>query len=531
MQQQKSREVEKAKHAKRVDQGRAIQTRASQLMRSQIRSNQSALQQQKNNQLSNTVRQFQNKSAKLNIHKKQSDQPKVQTNREKAKELIERYKDKQQVTSQKKSDPMPPQKQSDQPKVQTNREKAKELIERYKDKQQVTSQKKTDPTPPQKQSDQPKVQTNREKAKELIERYKDKQQVTSQKKSDPTPPQAKTNQTKLAQHVTHASSGQQKAKGSQLQANSGKGLTNSASKIDNKVKAQKLINDNKVSAIFGKNSTKKAALTTGTKKNNEATVSKMVTRSAQKDGKLINNKVPAIPGKNNTKKTELTTNTKKNNEVTVSKMVTRSSAQKNVGLLPLFNASKSNLTKGSLSTKQHSTMASEKNAAGHGGGGDGSGSDGEGSGSDEGEGIELTPHSEENNASGSKEASENLVTHYWARNRVQHEAFKENLREKMQKPFVKDKKLQNFIDEVYKEHDKMIGNGSTAAAIRRERKTGEKVFGRLHTKKGKDALIYFGRWLNDNPTACPGDRAAVENIVKDLKDSLGLTQRLKLRNL
>jgi len=212
-------------------------------------------------------------------------------------------------------------------------------------------------------------------------------------------------------------------------------------------------------------------------------------------------------------------------------MVTRSSAQKNVGLLPLFNASKSNLTKGSLSTKQHSTMASEKNAAGHGGGGDGSGSDGEGSGSDEGEGIELTPHSEENNASGSKEASENLVTHYWARNRIQHEAFKENLREKMQKPFVKDKKLQNFIDEVYKEHDKMIGNGSTAAAIRRERKTGEKVFGRLHTKKGKDALIYFGRWLNDNPTACPGDRAAVENIVKDLKDSLGLTQRLKLRNL
>jgi hypothetical protein len=339
MQQQKSREVEKAKHAKRVDQGRAIQTRASQLMRSQIRSNQSALQQQKNNQLSNTVRQFQNKSAKLNIHKKQSDQP--------------------------------------------------------------------------------KVQTNREKAKELIERYKDKQQVTSQKKSDPTPPQAKTNQTKLAQHVTHASSGQQKAKGSQLQANSGKGLTNSASKIDNKVKAQKLINDNKVSAIFGKNSTKKAALTTGTKKNNEATVSKMVTRSAQKDGKLINNKVPAIPGKNNTKKTELTTNTKKNNEVTVSKMVTRSSAQKNVGLLPLFNASKSNLTKGSLSTKQHSTMASEKNAAGHGGGGDGSGSDGEGSGSDEGEGIELTPHSEENNASGSKEVSENLGTHYWTRNRVQ----------------------------------------------------------------------------------------------------------------
>jgi hypothetical protein len=99
-------------------------------------------------------------------------------------------------------------------------------------------------------------------------------------------------------------------------------------------------------------------------------------------------------------------------------MVTRS-AQKNGGLLPLFNASKSNLTKGNLSTKQHSIMASEKNAAGHDGGGDGSGSDGEGSGSDEGEGIELTPHSEENNASGSKEVSENLGTHYWTRNRVQ----------------------------------------------------------------------------------------------------------------
>ena len=45
------------------------------------------------------------------------------------------------------------------------------------------------------------------------------------------------------------------------------------------------------------------------------------------------------------------------------------------------------------------------------------------------------------------------------------------------------------------------------------------------SQKGEDALRNLNRWVKNNPTASPGDRAAVENIIQDINDALGYTQR------
>lgn len=90
----------------------------------------------------------------------------------------------------------------------------------------------------------------------------------------------------------------------------------------------------------------------------------------------------------------------------------------------------------------------------------------------------------------------------------------------MQKPIVTDPKLQSFIDKLYRP-DAETGSGSTADAIRHERATGEHIRGKLHFQKGKDALRALNRWMKNNPTAASSDRAAVENIIKDLNDAMG----------
>ena len=90
----------------------------------------------------------------------------------------------------------------------------------------------------------------------------------------------------------------------------------------------------------------------------------------------------------------------------------------------------------------------------------------------------------------------------------------------MSKPYVIDSNLKKIVDLNYRQHAK-IGNGSTAAAIRYEIQTGEKVFAKSHYQKGKDTIIYLEKWLKNNPTARSGDRAAAENIIKDLHNSLG----------
>lgn len=105
-------------------------------------------------------------------------------------------------------------------------------------------------------------------------------------------------------------------------------------------------------------------------------------------------------------------------------------------------------------------------------------------------------------------------------NRVAFEEWKVMLRKEMEKPFVVNAKLRKYADEIYKPHAS-IGNGSTAAAIREEFVTGEKVFDKLHAQKGKNMITCLERWLQNNPTASLEDRSVAENMIKDLQEALG----------
>ena len=83
--------------------------------------------------------------------------------------------------------------------------------------------------------------------------------------------------------------------------------------------------------------------------------------------------------------------------------------------------------------------------------------------------------------------------------------------------FAPFKKLK-FIHDV--EEDNKIGSGSTAAAIRLEKMTGNPLYGKMHFKKGNESIIRLEKWLKQNPAASVGDRAAADNIIKDLQNSL-----------
>jgi len=50
---------------------------------------------------------------------------------------------------------------------------------------------------------------------------------------------------------------------------------------------------------------------------------------------------------------------------------------------------------------------------------------------------------------------------------------------------------------------------------------GEKGFDKLHSQKGRDTINSLEKWLKSNPTARLEDRAAAENIIKDLCSALG----------
>jgi len=106
-----------------------------------------------------------------------------------------------------------------------------------------------------------------------------------------------------------------------------------------------------------------------------------------------------------------------------------------------------------------------------------------------------------------------------AANRATHEAYKNYLRQAMQKPLVKDASLQKLFNNLYRDNAR-IGSGSTAAAIRHELSTGGIVGGRTHIQKGVDYVKALDRWLRNNPNASPGDRAAAENVIADIIDAL-----------
>lgn len=81
--------------------------------------------------------------------------------------------------------------------------------------------------------------------------------------------------------------------------------------------------------------------------------------------------------------------------------------------------------------------------------------------------------------------------------------------------------LRDLVNRVYL-NGRTIGSGSSATALREENTFGVRVKGKLHTIKSKQLVVRFERWLQSHPNANPGDRAAAENIVKDMKNSMGM---------
>ena len=65
-----------------------------------------------------------------------------------------------------------------------------------------------------------------------------------------------------------------------------------------------------------------------------------------------------------------------------------------------------------------------------------------------------------------------------------------------------------------------MGSGSTAAALREELVTGKPVGGKMHKIKTIESINRLDDWIRNNPRALSGDRAAAENILKDLHNAL-----------
>lgn len=106
-----------------------------------------------------------------------------------------------------------------------------------------------------------------------------------------------------------------------------------------------------------------------------------------------------------------------------------------------------------------------------------------------------------------------------ARNKARFEQYKNELREQMSSPHVQDPQLKEIMKNLYKS-GATEGSGSTAAAVRLERKTGEPLKGRMHSQKAADRSKQIEKWLRDHPTASPGDRAGAENVLRDMQNAL-----------
>ena len=106
-----------------------------------------------------------------------------------------------------------------------------------------------------------------------------------------------------------------------------------------------------------------------------------------------------------------------------------------------------------------------------------------------------------------------------AANPVYADAYKDDLRADMDKPHVSDPNLERIMDSLYRK-TATVGSGSTAAALRYEMFTRERVGGREHSLKVPESIKALSSWLRNNPTASPGDRAAAENVLIDLQNAM-----------
>ena len=115
---------------------------------------------------------------------------------------------------------------------------------------------------------------------------------------------------------------------------------------------------------------------------------------------------------------------------------------------------------------------------------------------------------------------EDMPTTPEAHNAAKHESLKQELRKISEEPATQNSQLKEIIHSNYRE-GATVGSGSTADAIRSERATGQPTKGRWHTQKGEETISRLSKWLRENPEASPGDRAAAENVIKDLENALG----------
>jgi len=106
-------------------------------------------------------------------------------------------------------------------------------------------------------------------------------------------------------------------------------------------------------------------------------------------------------------------------------------------------------------------------------------------------------------------------------NVAQHEQYKSELRQNMEKPHVEDARLRELVEKrLFKPNPNPVGNGSTQAALRHEKLTGELVHGKDHYKKTLDCIKELERWQRSVPNASRNDQHVAEQLLKDLKDAL-----------
>ena len=102
-----------------------------------------------------------------------------------------------------------------------------------------------------------------------------------------------------------------------------------------------------------------------------------------------------------------------------------------------------------------------------------------------------------------------------------HQQYLDDLRTVMDRPVVDDPNLNNIMADLWRPNAQ-IGNGSTAAAVRHElANPGARVGGRAHVEKAQNYVVGLENWLRNTPAASVSDRAAAQNVLRDLQNALG----------
>jgi hypothetical protein len=95
----------------------------------------------------------------------------------------------------------------------------------------------------------------------------------------------------------------------------------------------------------------------------------------------------------------------------------------------------------------------------------------------------------------------------------------DDLLARMVNPTVSDPQLAAYLNRLNRPTG-TVGNGSTAAAVRQELRTGLPVNGSFHSQKAQDAITHLERQLR-RTNLSSSDRRTIENVVRDLRNALG----------